>query len=328
VRASLPVSVRLYLPRFAVESDRLEAVALVFNSGKAERACEVCWEVERASADGALRQKVTVPANGSARVGLWLKCDRVGAARVSVRLADGADAEVRSLPVQPLGRDHEVTLDGAFTRSHKVTLPPGFTARDLTLVLARGEVARSLEGIGGLVDYPHGCVEQTMSRFLPAVVVRQATRQAPVALPPEVAAKLPEVVERGLARLYGFQHADGGWGWWEADRTDPRMTIYVVHGLATARLSGLLVDEGVLGRGCGWVAAELRGGRVPPHLIGRAWLALALAGQANLTDLGLAADAALEADAPAERRARLALACRASGRAACRCCSTARPPST
>jgi uncharacterized protein YfaS (alpha-2-macroglobulin family) len=104
--------------------------------------------------------------------------------------------------------------------------------------------AQALEGVGGLVEYPYGCVEQTMSRFLPAVAVKDATRHAPIGLPPDVAARLPDVLAKGLARLYAFQHDDGGWGWWEHDATDDRMTTYVVHGLARCRVAGVAVSEG------------------------------------------------------------------------------------
>ena len=50
-----------------------------------------------------------------------------------------------------------------------------------------------------------------------------------------MAARLPEVLEHGLTRLYNFQHPDGGWGWWEKDATNDAMTIYVVYGLARCR---------------------------------------------------------------------------------------------
>jgi len=58
------------------------------------------------------------------------------------------------------------------------------------------------------------------------------------------------VLERGLDRLYHFQHADGGWGWWEKDATDLRMTTYVLYGLARCRDAGVAVDAaGAVARG-------------------------------------------------------------------------------
>ncbi|MBA2646808.1 MAG: alpha-2-macroglobulin, partial [Pyrinomonadaceae bacterium] len=99
-----------------------------------------------------------------------------------------------------------------------------------------------------LTGYPYGCTEQTMSRFLPTVIVAKTLRDVRTATIGEdnnINAK----VERGLDRLYGFQHADGGWGWWKTDTTDPFMTAYVVDGLTIAKRAGYAVDESRIARG-------------------------------------------------------------------------------
>ena len=85
----------------------------------------------------------------------------------------------------------------------------GFLAHELHISLAANEMAQALDGLDYLVDYPHGCIEQTMSRFLPVVMIQHATQNSPVALQPEIAKKLPDILEKGLTRVYGFQHDDG-----------------------------------------------------------------------------------------------------------------------
>jgi alpha-2-macroglobulin len=50
-------------------------------------------------------------------------------------------------------------------------------------------------------------------------------------------------VQKGFERLYGYQHEDGGWGWWKDDPTDPFMTAYVVDGLQQARAAGYAVES-------------------------------------------------------------------------------------
>ncbi|NPV54120.1 MAG: hypothetical protein HPY71_11440 [Firmicutes bacterium] len=99
-----------------------------------------------------------------------------------------------------------------------------------------------------LASYPYGCVEQTMSSFLPDIVAARALSDLG-ASDPELEKSLPRMVNDGLQRLYRFQHYDGGWGWWEHDETDTRMTAYVVWGLALARQAGFQVDQRVIDRG-------------------------------------------------------------------------------
>jgi uncharacterized protein YfaS (alpha-2-macroglobulin family) len=179
------------------------------------------------------------------------------------------------------------------------------------VVLSRNNIGQALDGIAGLVEYPYGCAEQTMSRFLPAVLVREATRRGPLTLPPDVAAKLPAVLEQGLTRLYKFQHADGGWGWWEHDKTDPRMTVYVVYGLARCAGVGERVDGEALARGTTWLKARLREGEVlTGPLAARAWLALAHAGHVDVVALRAYAEALLLRQGELESKCLMALACK------------------
>jgi uncharacterized protein YfaS (alpha-2-macroglobulin family) len=76
---------------------------------------------------------------------------------------------------------------------------------------------------------------------------------------PERKEKLAPMVEQGLAALYGYQHSDGGWGWWNDDQTHPYMTGYVISGLAMAQRAGYSVSKAVLDRGVSAAGYELRG---------------------------------------------------------------------
>src|ERR1035438_857543 len=100
-----------------------------------------------------------------------------------------------------------------------------------------------------------------MSRFLPVVMVKHATQQSPVKLQPDIAKKLPQILEQGLTRLHGHQHADGSWGWFEKDSKNLAMSVYVVYGLARCQATGTKVDADVLRRGCVYLREELRTGK-------------------------------------------------------------------
>ena len=69
--------------------------------------------------------------------------------------------------------------------------------------------------------------------------------------------KLNEMVKQGLDRLYDFQHADGGWGWWKQGESDHFMTAYVVWGLTLARDAGIQVKAEALERGVAFLDKEI-----------------------------------------------------------------------
>jgi alpha-2-macroglobulin len=71
-------------------------------------------------------------------------------------------------------------------------------------------------------------------------------------------ADLPPKINAGLQRLYGFQHNDGGWGWWYDDRTDAYQTAWVVFGLAVTAEAGYEVDAQVIERGAELAAKPSR----------------------------------------------------------------------
>ena len=87
-----------------------------------------------------------------------------------------------------------------------------------------------------------------MSRVLPNAAVAQAFRKLNIR-DEFLEADLPPMVDLGLQKLYGFQHNDGGWGWWYDDSTDVNQTSYVLFGLAMTRQAGFDVDGAVIERG-------------------------------------------------------------------------------
>ncbi|MEW6028856.1 MAG: hypothetical protein AB1554_05160 [Chloroflexota bacterium] len=62
-------------------------------------------------------------------------------------------------------------------------------------------------------------------------------------------ANLDEQVYAALQRIYAQQLYDGGWSWWDGDKSDPQTTAYVVYGLLEAKESGYPISASVLAKG-------------------------------------------------------------------------------
>jgi len=307
VTARKDLMVRLQSPRFFVERDRAVLSALVQNDTAAD-----VDAVTRISVSDVLRLeapaeiRVHVPRNGQARVEWPVAVAREGEARIRVAaltavesdaaeqtfaaLVHGVDKQVSQAGRLVAGEGREIVLD--------VPAERGAGTGRLTLTVAPTLVSSLLEAVPYLVDYPYGCVEQTMSRFLPAVVLSRTLRETGARLedlaerrrrlvmedrvvswrhrtdPVFREAELRDMVEAGLRRLYGFQNEAGGWGWWKGDTAEVRMTAYVVYGIATAQQAGYVVDDGVLERALRFLEGEVKNER---SLHARAYAAFALA---------------------------------------------------
>ena len=95
-----------------------------------------------------------------------------------------------------------------------------------------------------------------MSSFLPDVIMAHTLDQLKLKSPID-RATLNDMVKAGLEKLNGFQHDDGGWGWWPDDQSRVFMTAYVVSGLGQAKDAGYAIDDGRLQKGRDWLAATL-----------------------------------------------------------------------
>jgi hypothetical protein len=258
IKTLLPLQVELVLPRALRSGDRIAAAALVHNNKGPERNAALAF-----SANGKEgHANLTVPAGGTCRIDVPM--DKASGdmvkftAQVRDTAGEDADAIERTCLVAPRGYRVSRVFSGLVRDGGTVpfalggALVPG--SLRVSVAIEPGLAGPVESALDGLIGYPYGCVEQTMSRFMPAVVAARAMKAAQLDNPR--AGELPDIFDQGLARLAGFQHVDGGWGWWQADRTSDFMTAYVIEGLALCRAAGHPVPAGMLDRAEQYLAAR------------------------------------------------------------------------
>ena len=251
------VIMRLETPRFMTQGDTVTLSGIVHNYLKEAKSTQISISVSGARLIGPAQQTVTIEKQGEHRVDWQVSAPQTGEVRLLAKaLTDTeSDAVELALDVVPRGL-HEskaeswTTTEENAQQEFSLSLPAN---TDLNSRNLRIEVSPSLTGtLFGALDYlttfPYGCTEQTMSSFLPNIIVSQTLKEFKTTSirDPE---ELKKKVERGRNRLYAFQHGDGGWGWWAADASDPFMTAYVIDGLMLAKQAGYEIDESRIARG-------------------------------------------------------------------------------
>lgn len=266
--------VRMETPRFMTEGDDLLIATIVHNYLDTEKDVTLEFGVEGASQKES-RRSVTIPANGETRVDWAIEADELGVATMTIRALtdEESDAMQMKVPVMPrgvlTGTSAIATIDNdGGTETMSLLLPKDGRIETANLVVALSPSAASsmMGALDDLIGYPYGCVEQTMSRFLPTVVVAEVLDELDVPFDQAKREELPKMVEQGLKRLRTLQHDDGGWGWWEHDETNPFMTAYVMYGLTIAADAGYPVDMNRYGRGreslYGMIESRTAGGSI------------------------------------------------------------------
>ena len=201
------------------------------------------------------------------------------------------DSVELTLPVNTLTTAESVVTSGEVRDSttELVRLPDGINTGlgELTVQTSPSLAAGMRYSARFLDEFPYECTEQTVSRFLPRVVMQRAFDRLKLPDKEGIAAKLPGIVSRSIQRLYADQRPDGGWGWWPGDASDQWITAYVVQGLAEAADSGYTVDQNVLDRAAEFLRQSLdqpTDVAHPENPNSRAYVlyALALAGKGDL----------------------------------------------
>jgi hypothetical protein len=259
------VMVRLVVPRFFRDGDEVTVSVLVHNYLKSEKSAQISLAVSGLEVLSGSQQTLTVPSRGEVKADWRVKAGKIRNAVLTAKALtnEESDAMELTLPVVPYGVKLADANSGAITAAAgnalaNFTFPaqtdPSAHALDVSMTPS---VAGSIFGaLDYLTHYPYGCTEQTMSSFLPNIVVAKAMNELKL----EHTINTPELkrkIDAGMERLYDFQHADGGWGWWKDDESHVFMTAYVVSGLAQARSAGYNVRSDALENGKAWLVNSI-----------------------------------------------------------------------
>src|SRR5207302_900858 len=191
---------------------------------------------------------IDIKANSEARVDWVVNVTHASNAklRVEARGEKYSDAMEKTFTVYEHGIEKFVSRSGKLRGDSvtvKLDIPKERRADSTTLSVqvAPSMATTMLDALPYLIDYPYGCTEQTMSRFLPAAITAKTLKD--LGLKPDdimghvfggietnTAATHPKgkldlheldnITEQSLERLYDFQHSDGGWGWWKQGESD------------------------------------------------------------------------------------------------------------
>ncbi|MCK4665298.1 hypothetical protein KAU33_01015, partial [Candidatus Dependentiae bacterium] len=245
-----PLLVRLQLPRFITQDDRLLVSGIVHNYLKTEKSVRSTLTATGVTLKTGSSQTHNIKPGDDYRFDWKIIAENSGEAEFILKgLTDEeSDGMKLSIPILPHGLKRFDNQTGVLKKPEEKIIKTVFIPETAIMeaselqVFTSGSLAGTMfDSLEYLIGFPYGCVEQTMSRFLPTIMVAQTIQKLGLEQP-EVLEKIPEMVEKGFKMLYDMQHHDGGWGWWTNDNTHPYMTAYVVYGLAMAIEADYKVD--------------------------------------------------------------------------------------
>jgi alpha-2-macroglobulin len=301
-----PLLIRLQTPRFLVMGDKAMLSAIVNNQTESPVRAQVTFESDQIIWEEGIeaKQTITVPANGELRID-WSGAMALEPGEIKlkaiVRSEDDADAVEMSLNAYEHGLEQLLAWSGK-SYEEEISFPVKFPelrkpeSTQLIVQVTPSLAVTMLDALPYLIDFPYGCSEQTMSRFLPAAIVKHTLLGVGLSMDEikpgafggvdssqiknthrtgfEALSETDRVTTEGLKRLIDMQHGDGGWGWWEDGSSDLFMTAYVVWGLSLARDAGVEFELSLLNRGRNYLASNIV--RAENQLDRQSWMLHAL----------------------------------------------------
>lgn len=293
--------VRLQAPRFFVEKDEVILSANVHNYLESDKQVQVVLEMDGgtlAPMNDALTQSVMVSANGEKRIDWRVRVTGEGEATVRMKALtdEESDAVEMSFPCFVHGMLKTDSFSGVVRAAKENSDSQSITIRvpeerrpDQTSLEVRYSptlAGAMVDALPYLVEYPYGCTEQTLNRFIPTVITQRILQRMNLNLadirdkrtdlsaqeigddvdrakrwktfksnPVFDEDEVVRMVKQGTERLTSMQMSDGGWGWFSGrgEQSAAHTTAVVVHGLQVAVKNDVAIVPGVLKRGIDWL---------------------------------------------------------------------------
>lgn len=278
--ATKRVVLRPVRTRFAVHGDEIELGAIVHNFLPSAQTFTVSVAGSGFTLLSNASQKVTLQPQQQQKVTFKVRVNTVSRATLRF-LAAGGDArdEVEeTIPVYPFGTPQTVATTGIAQEGaavEKILVPTEKEASEgtLTATISPSIATYLPSGLEYLTTFPYGCTEQTVSGFVPSVLLSQL--QGYEAFRFVEPARLENIVVTSVERISAFQRPDGGFGYWQdSPESYPYLSAYVLEALHLTKSAGFTVDAGMMQRTADYLQMVLRNQKTkePLDLATRAYI--------------------------------------------------------
>ncbi len=175
--------IRLQAPRFFVEKDKATVSAIVHNYHPTAKDVAISLGInspEKLQTDAPLAQRVAIAAQGETRIDWPVMALQEGDVKVRMKAIaeNDSDAIEMTFPILVHGMQKTESFSHALSPNDEVgtikfEIPEDRRPAEtrLTLNYSPSIAVSIVDALPYLADYPYGCTEQTLNRFVPTTVV-------------------------------------------------------------------------------------------------------------------------------------------------------------
>lgn len=262
IKVADPIVISTGVPRFLTPGDQVELPVNLSNTTKQPASITARLSlIGPLATDSLTTQKLTIQPGRESRTTFRISAKQAigpGAITVTVNGLGETFTEKTDITVRPAASLQKSTLSGSVAGGKTQTLVltdaatrflPGTTRASVTL--SRSPAAQYGKELSYLLGYPHGCLEQTVSKAFPQIYFADLTKQMG-STTYFVRANDSDLnpatnVRQAIQKIEGLQDQNGGFAMWPGQtEVDEWATAYAVHFLAESQEAGYEVRSSVL----------------------------------------------------------------------------------
>lgn len=266
-----PLLLKEACPRFVRLKDAFKAGITVFNGTPTRGSVDVNLECKGFVLDGPALKTVDIEAGQEKEVLFAFRSETLGDGELGFRAALGTETDGLKVKIpvkEPICTEATATSGTTDKGSakEKLSLPVGImpTVGALYLNMSSTAMVDLKGGVNYLVYYPYECLEQKLSKILPALMAQDLVEAF------DLSANLKgkayrEFIQGYLDYLARYQKSSGGFGLWEDSLYENEyLSCYALYALAMAKKAGYHVDEKEVKSGLQFVRSLLSRSEADP----------------------------------------------------------------
>ena len=252
------------IPRFLAPNDSLVMPVTLINTTNKAGTVNVSVNVEGPiKVVSSKSQSATIPANSTFVVNFALSTwNELGVGKILLetsgfaKIKDAFNIAVR--PVSPFATESNAgSIKGG--QEIKVDIPNNYVSgtKSTQLIISKIPAIQFAKHLKYLVGYPHGCVEQTVSKLFPQLYFEDLAK---LVAPQYFKTNNPVYfVKEGIKKLESMQLYDGSLSYWSgSDESNWWGSVYAAHFLVEAKKTGFNVSESMLSKLLNYISKKAR----------------------------------------------------------------------
>ncbi|MBT8390908.1 MAG: hypothetical protein KJO48_03995 [Ignavibacteria bacterium] len=242
------------IPRFLAVNDSLVSPISVINTTGKTANVDVTLKVEGPlKITSSTKKSLTISPNSTKNVTFGIVAQsQVGAGKIIIETSGLANVkeeiDIAIRPISPL-----IVETGSGTieagKELQINIPKNFLkgTQTTSLTISKFPAVKFAKQLKYLVGYPHGCIEQTVSRLFPLIYFEDLAK---LVAPEFYKTTNPTYyVKEGIRKVESMQLYDGSFAYWQGwTETSWWGTVYAAHFLLEAQKAGFDVSENVMNR--------------------------------------------------------------------------------